>query len=63
MSCTLESGGFFAKKDFEEGVSKFVEEVKQRWGTLSFLFVVPKRHLSDVNGNAALNPMDMSDRR
>ena len=87
-SCTLEPGGLFTTKDFEEGVqsldtaitdmsgcslnywlSKFVQEVSnssgERYPSRSLYSIICglKRHLSDVNGSAALNPLEMSDRR
>ena len=89
-SCTLEPGGLFTTKDFDEGLqsrpdtaitdmsgcslkdwlSKFVHEVSNSSGErYRFPLVVLnyrcglKRHLSDVNGSAALNPLEMSDRR
>jgi len=85
-SCTLEPGGLFATKDFEEGVqtletvitdmsacslnywlSKFVQEVNnssgERYPSRSLYSIICglKCHLSDVNGSAALKPLDMSD--
>ena len=87
-SCTLESGGLFTTKDFDERVqtldtaitdmsacslndwlSKFVQEVsnssEERYPSRSLYSIICglKRHLCDVNGSAALNPLDMSDRR
>ena len=86
--CTLEPGGLFTTKDFEEGVqtldtvitdmsacslnywlSKFVQEVSnssgERYPSRSLYSIICglKCHLSDVNRSAALNPLDMSDRR
>ena len=87
-SCTLEPGGLFTTKDFEEGVqtldtantdmsafslnywlSRFVQEVSNSSGerhpsrSLYSIICGLKRQLSDVNGSAASNPLDMSDRR
>ena len=84
-SCTLEPGGLFTTKDFEEGVqtlemvitdmsacslnywlSKFVQEVNNSSGecypscSLYSIICGLKHHLSDVNGSATLNPLDMS---
>ena len=69
-SCALKSGGHFTTKDFEEGVQTLdtghyrnVTRSKQLfWGTVSFRSLYSiirelKRHLSDVNGRAALNPL------
>ena len=87
-SCTLEPGGLFTTKDFEEGVqtlvtattdmsacslnywlSRFVQEDSNSPGerhpsrSLYSIICGLKRQLSDVNGSAASNPLDMSDRR
>ena len=78
-SCTLEPGGLFTTRDFEEGVqtldtaitdmsacsvnywlSKFVQEVSN---SSRERYPIPicglKRHLSEVNGSAALNPLSL----
>ena len=50
-------------------LSKFVQEVSnssgERYPSRSLYSIICglKRHLSDVNGSAALNPLEMSDRR
>ena len=84
-SCTLEPGGLFTTKDFEEEVQtldtaitdmsayslncwllKFIQEVSNSSGerypsrSLYSLVCGLKCHLHDVNGSAALNPLDMS---